>query len=137
MSDYPNQSLPNSANSQSDEQPAVVRLEMLDTEYAKMVEGEPIALDRRDRLEAADSYTFDRLGKQISRYRYGQLSQESKDDILCDVGLVAELLTPADMEDIHQRTRDKGYFYLMEGERQQIINWLKDELAVDLTTPTD
>lgn len=121
---------------QLENQPRIVRLEMLDTDYAKMVAGEPIAQDRRDRLESADAYTLNRLEKQISRYRYGKLGQPGKDDILCDVGLTAELLTPADMEDIHQRTREAGYFYLKEDERQQILNWIKDELAIDLMTPT-
>ncbi|MEO1442220.1 MAG: hypothetical protein AAFV33_17610 [Chloroflexota bacterium] len=106
---------------QGAEQPRVVRINMLDTDYAKMIGGEPIAKERRERLEAADAYTLDRLERQISRYRYGQLRQEEKDDILCDVGLTAELLTPADMEDIHQRTRDSGQFYLTESERQQIF----------------
>jgi len=137
MSDYPNNSAAIQSLGPLVAQPRIVRLEMLDTDYAKMVAGEPIALERRERLGWADSYTFERLEKQISRYRHGQLNQEGRDDILCDVGLIAELLTPADMEDIHQRTREKGYFYLKEGERQQIINWLKDELAVDLTAPTD
>ncbi|MEL6555973.1 MAG: hypothetical protein AAFQ63_21310 [Cyanobacteria bacterium J06621_11] len=122
---------------QGAEQPRVVRINMLDTDYAKMIGGEPIAKERRERLEAADAYTLDRLERQISRYRYGQLRQEEKDDILCDVGLTAELLTPADMEDIHQRTRDSGQFYLTESERQQILNWLKDELAIDLRRSID
>ncbi|MEL6354453.1 MAG: hypothetical protein AAFR58_22290 [Cyanobacteria bacterium J06627_28] len=122
---------------QGAEQPKVVRINMLDTDYAKMIGGEPIAKERRERLEAADAYTLDRLERQISRYRYGQLRQEEKDDILCDVGLTAELLTPADMEDIHQRTRDSGQFYLTESERQQILNWLKDELAIDLRRSID
>lgn len=116
-------------------QPSIVHLDMLDTDYAKMVAGEPIAEERRNRLEAVDAYTLNRLEKQISRYRYGQLDQSGKDDILCDVGLTAELLSQADMEDIHQRVRETGHFYLTAGERQQIINWLKDELAVDLMTP--
>jgi len=136
MSDYLNDLSANQPPELPAEQPKIVSLGMLDTDYAKMMAGEPIAPERRERLGWADNYTFERLGKQISRYRHGQLNQEGKDDILCDVGLVAELLTPADMEDIHQRTRERGYFYLKEGERQQIINWLKDELAVDLTTPT-
>jgi len=120
-----------------DYQPSVVRLDMLDTDYAKMIAGEPIAKERRNRLEAADAYTLSRLEKQISRYRYGKLDQCGKDDILCDIGLTAELLNQADMEDIHQRVRETGQFYLTVGERQQIINWLKDELAVDLMTSTD
>ncbi|MEL6471378.1 MAG: hypothetical protein AAFQ74_16760 [Cyanobacteria bacterium J06623_4] len=113
--------------------PRIVRLEMLDTDYAKMMAGEAIAPDRIERIESADAYTINRLEKLISRYRYGQLGQEGKDDILCNVGLTAELLTPADMEDIHQRTRETGQFSLTDGERQQILNWLKDELAIDLS----
>ncbi len=100
-----------------------------------MVAGEPIAKERQGRLEAADAYTFNRLEKQISRYLYGQLSQESKDDILCDIGQTAELLTQCDMEDIHQRMRETGRFYLMNGERQQIINWVQDELGIDIAIP--
>ncbi|MEL7070180.1 MAG: hypothetical protein AAFV85_21070 [Cyanobacteria bacterium J06634_6] len=115
-------------------QSKIVRLNMLDTDYAKMVGGEPIAKERQGRLEAADAYTFNRLEKQISRYLYGQLGQESKDDILCNIGQTAELLNQTDMEDIHHRMRETGRFYLTEGERQQIINWIKDELAIDLTT---
>ena len=121
----------------SSSEPNIVRIDMLDTDYAKMVAGEPIAEERRQRLEAADDYTLNRLEKQISRYRYGQLDQSGKDNILCDVGLTAELLNQADMEDIHQRVRDTGEFYLTAGERQQIINWLKDELAIDLTASAD
>ena len=124
------------------DQPRVVRLNMLDMDYARMVAGEPIAQERRERLAAADTDTFDtytlnRLEKQISRYRYGQLGQESKDDILCDIGRTAELLTQADMEDIHQRMRESGRFYLTAAERQQIINWIKDELAIDVMAPVE
>lgn len=113
--------------------PIVTRIDMLDTDYANMVVGEPIAQDRWERLEAIDPYTLDRLRKQISRYRHGQLGQEGKDNILCDIGLTVELLNQADMEDIRYRVREMGCFYLTVDERQQIINWLKDELAVDLT----
>ena len=124
------------------DQPKVVRLDMLDVDYARMVAGEPITQERRERLATADTDTFDtytlnRLEKQISRYRYGQLGQESKDDILCDIGRTAELLTQADMEDIHQRIRETGRFYLTAGERQQIINWIKDELAIDVMAPIE
>ncbi len=125
----------NQSHSQpADSQPSIIKIDMLDSDYAKMVAGELIAIERRDRLEDIDTYTLNRLGKQISRYRYGNLDQTGKDDILCDVGLTAELLTQSDMEDIHQRTRESGRFYLTESERLQILNWLKDELAVDLTT---
>jgi hypothetical protein len=119
------------------DQPRVVRLNMLDSDYAKMVAGEPIARERRERLEAADTYTLSRLEKQISRYRYGQLDQASQDDILCDIGQTAELITQADMEDIHQRMRETGRFSLTIGERQQVINWVKDELAIDLSAPVE
>ncbi|MGD1899377.1 MAG: hypothetical protein ACFB16_20825 [Phormidesmis sp.] len=122
---------------QSIQTPRVVRLDMLDTDYAKMVAGEVIAEDRRNRLEAIDPYTLNRLERQISRYRYGKLDQAGKDDILCDVGLMAELLNQADMEDIHQRMRETGEFWLTGGERLQIINWLKDELDVDLSQLPD
>ncbi len=114
------------------EQPIVIQIDMLDTDYARMVEGEPIAQERWERLEALDPYTLDRLRKQISRYRHGQLGQEGKDNILCDIGVTVELLNQADMEDIRYRVREVGYFYLTIDEREQIINWLKDELAVDL-----
>lgn len=124
------------------DQPRVVRLDMLDLDYARMVAGEPIAKERRDRLAAAgtdtfDEYTLNRLEKQISRYRYGKLTQESEDDILCDIGRTAELLDQADMEDIHQRMRETGRFYLTAGERQQIVNWIKDELAIDVIAPVE
>lgn len=122
-----------SRSQQSNSQPSIIKIDMLDSDYAKMVAGESIAIDRRDRLEDIDTYTLNRLGKQISRYRHGNLDQIGKDDILCDIGLTAELLTRSDMEDIHQRNRASGYFYLTESERLQILNWLKDELAVDLT----
>ncbi|MEL7225305.1 MAG: hypothetical protein AAF810_16445 [Cyanobacteria bacterium P01_D01_bin.36] len=127
----------NQSTHQPDYEPTIVRIDMLDTDYAKMVAGESIDMDRRDRLESTDSYTFNRLEKQLSRYRYGQLGQEGKDDILCDIGLTAELLNQSDMEDIHQRMRETGRFYLTDGERQQIINWLKDELAIDLMASVD
>lgn len=119
------------------DQPRVVRLNMLDSDYAKMVAGEPIAKERRERLEAADMYTLSRLEKQISRYRYGQLDRESQDDILCDIGRTAELITQADMDDIRQRMRETGRFSLTGGERQQVINWIKDELAIDLSAPAE
>lgn len=119
------------------EQPRIVKLDMLDTNYAKMIAGEPISSDRRERLEATDDHTWNRLEKQIGRYRYGQLDQIGKDDILCDIGLTAELLTQADMEDIHQRVRETGVFSLTAGERQQIIAWVKDELAIDLIALTE
>ncbi|MBE9064928.1 hypothetical protein [cf. Phormidesmis sp. LEGE 11477] len=128
-----NQSRSHQSRSQrSNSQPSIIKIDMLDSDYAKMIAGETIAIDRRDRLEDIDTYTLNRLGKQISRYRYGNLDQIGKDDILCDIGLTAELLTRSDMEDIHQRNRESGYFYLTESERLQVLNWLKDELAVDL-----
>jgi hypothetical protein len=115
-------------------QPRIVRLEMLDVDYARMVAGEPIPKERQGRLEAADAYTLDRIEKQISRYLYGQLNQEGKDDILCAIAQTAELLTQADMEDIYQRMQETGQFYLTRSERQQIINWVKDELGIDLAS---
>ncbi|MEM6451377.1 MAG: hypothetical protein AAF703_13800 [Cyanobacteria bacterium P01_D01_bin.105] len=121
-------------NHQSDRQTQtnIVRLDMLDVDYAKMVGGEPIDAERKHRLEDTDAYTFDRMEKQISRYLYGQLDQEGKDDILCALGQTAELLNQGDMEDIHYRVRETGRFYLTAGEREQIINWVNDEMGIDL-----
>lgn len=125
--------MPHQSNThQPNNQVKIVRLDMLDVDYAKMIGGEPISPDRKSRLEATDAYTFTRIEQQISRYLYGQLNQEGKDDILCDLGQTAELLNQSDMEDIHSRVRDTGQFHLTESEREQIINWVKDELGINL-----
>lgn len=125
------------SNGHSQSPVRLVHLDMLDVDYAKMVGGEPIPEERKSRLEAADAYTFDRIEKQLSRYLYGQLGQEGKDDILCSIGQTAELLNQGDMEDIHTRMRDTGRFYLTIGEREQIRNWIKDELGIDLEKADD
>jgi hypothetical protein len=111
--------------------PKIVRLNLLDTDYAKIAAGEAIPEDKKQRL-ASDHYNFEKLGKQIARYRYADLDQQSLDDILCSIGMTAELFTLADQEDFNDRLRRTGQFYLTEGERQQVINWLQDELGVDL-----
>jgi len=116
--------------------PNIVHLNILDTDYAKIAAGERISEERKQRL-AWGNYTFNRLSKQIARYRYGGLDQQGRDDLLCNIGNTAGLLTAADMEDINDRLRRTGQFYLTVGERQQIINWLRDELAVDLETEPD
>lgn len=113
------------------QQPKIVHLDILDTDYAKIAAGERIPEDRKQRLEWGNA-TFNRLSKQIARYRYDSLDQEGRDDLLCNIGNTAELFTAADMEDINDRLRRTGRFYLTEGERQQVFNWLQDELAVDL-----
>ncbi|WP_228053431.1 hypothetical protein [Nodosilinea sp. LEGE 07298] len=115
----------------SHSQPRIVQLDMLDTDYAKMAAGEPIPDDKKQRL-AQDSYDFTRLGKHMARYRYGGLDQQGQDDILCTLGTTAGLFTLADTEDMNDRLRQTGRFYLTPGERQQVINWLVDELGVDL-----
>jgi hypothetical protein len=111
--------------------PKIVRLNILDTDYAKIAAGERIPEDRKQRL-AWGQYTFDRLSKQIARYRYGSLDEQGRDDLLCNIATTAGLFTLADMEDINDRLRRTGRFYLTPGERQQITNWLRDELAIDL-----
>jgi hypothetical protein len=116
-------------SSQSD--PRIVRLDLLDTDYAKIAAGEPIPDDKQQRL-SQDSYDFTRLGRHIARYRYGNLDQQGQDDILCTLGHTAGLFTLADMEDMNDRLRQTGCFYLTPGERQQVINWMADELGVDL-----
>lgn len=116
------------------QQPKIVSLDLLDTDYAKIAAGEVIPADRKRRL-AYDQEDFQKLGKQIARYRYAGLDQEGRDDLLCSIGLTAELFTPADMEDINDRLRQTGRFFLTPGERQQVVNWLLDELGVDVTQP--
>jgi hypothetical protein len=115
--------------------PKILHLDLLDTDYAKIVAGEPIPEDRQRRLEAADPHTLQYLSKQIARYRYAHLNQAGKDDVLCNIGLTVGLLTPADIEDINDRLRATGEFYLTPGERQQILNWLQDEFGIFLKTP--
>lgn len=104
---------------------------MLDTDYAKLVAGETIPEYHKHRL-GPDQYDFEMLGKQIARYRYSNLDRQGKDDILCNIGFLAELFSMADMEDINDRLRTTGVFYLSDGERQQVMNWLEDELGVCL-----
>ncbi len=117
----------------SDFQPYVVHLDMLDTDYAKITAGETIPDDKKQRL-SQDSYDFGSMGKHIARYRYGNLDQQGQDDILCTLGTTAGLFTLTDTEDMNDRLRQTGRFYLTPGERQQVINWLVDELGVDLET---
>jgi hypothetical protein len=104
---------------------------MLDTDYAKIAAGESIPDEKKQRL-AQDNYDFDKLGQHIARYRYGGLDQQGQDDVLCTIGTIAGLFTLADVEDINDRLRYTGRFYLTVGERQQVTNWLLDELGIDL-----
>ena len=113
-------------------EPIIIPIDILDTDYAKMMAGEPIPEDRKRRLEAASPDTFEYLSKQISRYLYGNLNQEDKDDVLCNIGSAVELWTPSDLEDMNDRLRSTGHFYLTKSERLQIKNWLKDEFDIAL-----
>lgn len=97
-----------------------------------MVAGEPIADERKHRLEAADPQAFKYISRQISRYRYGCHTQEERDDTLYNIGAMVGLMTPSDVEDIQDRLRHTGHLYLTPGERRQILNWLKDELDISL-----
>ncbi|MEM9908247.1 MAG: hypothetical protein AAF921_24820 [Cyanobacteria bacterium P01_D01_bin.44] len=115
--------------------PKIVRIDMLDTDYAKMIDSDLIPEERRRRLESTDPHTFRYLNKQISRYRHGDLDREGKDNVLCNIASTVGLLTPADLEDIHDRLRNTGHLYLTDGERQQILNWLTDEFAITLPHP--
>lgn len=112
-------------------QPAkIIKLDILDTDYAAMMAGEPIADERKQRLDATDPQAFQYISRQISKYRYGCNTQEERDDALYNIGAMVGLMTPADMEDIHDRLRHTGHLYLTQGERIQILNWLQDELAI-------
>lgn len=114
------------------QQPKIIHLDILDTDYAKIAVGERISEERKQRL-AWGNTALKRLSKQIARYRYDDgLDQQGRDDLLCNIATTAGLFTLADMEDINDRLRRTGRFYLTEGERQQIMNWLQDELAVNL-----
>ncbi|MEO0532542.1 MAG: hypothetical protein AAF215_01575 [Cyanobacteria bacterium P01_A01_bin.123] len=111
--------------------PKIVNLNMLDTDYAKLLNGELIPEERKYRLKA-EAHTYERLSKQIARYRHGKLEQTGRDDILCNIGATVDLFSPADMDVFNDRLRISGQFYLTAGERQQVINWLQDELLIDL-----
>ncbi|MEO0352909.1 MAG: hypothetical protein AAF282_22960 [Cyanobacteria bacterium P01_A01_bin.15] len=112
-------------------QPAkIVKLTMLDTDYAAMVAGEPIDDERKQRLEATDPQAFQYISRQISRYRYGCHTQEERDDALYNIGSMVGLMTPSDVEAVNDRLRHTGHLYLTQGERLQILNWLQDELAI-------
>ena len=112
-------------------QPAkIVKLDILDTDYAAMVAGEPISDDRKQRLEAADPQAVEYISRQISKYRYGCHNQEERDDALYNIGAMVGLMTPSDIEDVNDRLRHTGHLYLTQSERVQILNWLEDELAV-------
>lgn len=114
------------------QQPKIIHLDILDTDYAKIAAGERISEERKQRL-AWDNPALKRLSQQIARYRYDDsLDQQGRDDLLCNIATTAGLFTLADIEDINDRLRRTGRFYLTEGERQQIMNWLQDELAVNL-----
>ncbi|NEQ55048.1 MAG: hypothetical protein F6K11_33815 [Leptolyngbya sp. SIO3F4] len=108
----------------------IIKLDILDTDYAAMMAGEPISDERKQRLEATDPQAFKYISRQIARYRYGCHTQEERDDALYNIGAMVGLMTPADIEDIHERLRHTGHLYLTQGERRQILNWLQDELAI-------
>lgn len=118
--------------------PKIVHLDLLDTDYAKLAAGESFPVERRQRLAAEDydRHDFERLGKQVARYRYGDLDMQGRDDILCSIGARADLFSRTDMEAFDDRLRQTGRFYLTVGERQQVINWLADELDVALALPS-
>lgn len=108
----------------------IIKLDILDTDYAAMVAGETISDERKQRLEATDPQAFKYISRQISRYRYGCHTQEERDDALYNIGAMVGLMTPSDVEDVNDRLRHTGHLYLTQGERLQILNWLEDELEI-------
>jgi hypothetical protein len=116
------------------QQPKIVRLNILDTDFAKIAAGEAIPEEKKRRL-GFEQDDFQKLGKQVAQYRYGDSDQQRRDDILCNIATTAGLFSLADMEDINDRLRFSGRFFLTEGERQQVINWLWDELGINLNAP--
>jgi hypothetical protein len=118
----------------SHQQPKIIHLNIFDTDFAKMAAGEAIPEEKKRRL-GFEQDDFQKLGKQVAQYRYGNGDQQRRDDILCSIATTAGLFSMADMEDITDRQRFTGRFFLTEGERQQVINWLMDELGVNLNAP--
>ncbi len=112
--------------------PQIIPLNMLDTDYAQMVAGEVISTRRCDRLGWGQG-SCDRLGQQIARYRYNRGNPPTQDDALSTIAGLADLFTSADWEAIHDRLRKENHFYLTAGERRQVLNWIRDEVGVDLT----
>ena len=120
----------NIVNHKPKETVKIVELDILDTDYAAMVAGEPIDDERKQRLDTSDAQTFRYISRQISRYRYGCHTQEERDDALYNIGTTVGLMTPSDVEEVNDRLRHTGHLYLKQDERLQILNWLQDELAV-------
>jgi hypothetical protein len=112
-------------------QPKIVNLGMYDTDYASMVESEPVPENLRQRL-SEEEYDVSYISKQARRYRYAK-TQEARDDLLCKIASKAGLFTLADMEIIDDRTRMDGFFRLENDERQQVINWLYDEMSINIS----
>ncbi len=112
------------------DKPKIVDLGILDTDYAQMVESEPVPEDLRQRLDE-ENYDVVYLSKQARLYRYAK-HQEDRDDLLCKIANKAGLFSLADMEAIDDRTRMNGMFSLEPAERQQVINWLYDEMHIQI-----
>lgn len=110
--------------------PKIVDLGILDTDYAQMVESEPVPEELRQRLDE-ENYDVTYLSKQARLYRYAK-NQEARDDLLCKIANKAGLFTLADMEAIDDRTRASGIFSLDPAERQQVVNWLYDEMQIQI-----
>lgn len=116
------------------QQPRIVHLNLLDTDFARIAAGEAIPEEKKRRL-GFEQEDFQRLGKQVAQYRYGGGDQQRRDDILCNIATTAGLFSLADMEAINDRLRFSGRFFLTDGERQQVFNWLLDELGINLNAP--
>ncbi|NJL86613.1 MAG: hypothetical protein HC886_12535 [Leptolyngbyaceae cyanobacterium SM1_1_3] len=114
------------------QQPRIVHLDILDTDYIQLTTGDRIPEDGKHRL-IADNYNVELLSRQLVHYQYADLDAQGRDDILCKIGTTAELFTPADHEAMDERLRSTGQFFLTQGERQQVVNWLHDELGVTVT----
>jgi len=101
--------------------PKIIDLQMLDTDFAQLVEIDPGAA----KLALA-------IQKQV--YWYRQTTQQDKrDNLLYQIATKADLFSALDTEAIDQRTREVG-FSLHEDERHFIIDWLRWELKIDLET---
>lgn len=110
--------------------PKIVDLKMLDTDFAQMATEDPVSAYRKI-VFGPDCYNLDYIQRQACWYQSATTQQE-RDNLLYRVATSAELFTRADLEAIDERTRQNAEFSLQADERRQVINWLKDELGIEL-----
>ena len=117
------------------QKPKIVDLKMLDTDFAQLAEANPVSAYRK-MVFGPDCYNVEYIQQQVRWYQCAT-TQNERDNLLCRIAGSGELFTPADMEAIDDRTRENGIFSLLAAERKQVIDWLKDQLEIDLNVADD